>query len=157
MGQPSIFLLNRQGTFQFWNELWDSKIFFLKYFKENIFLKKVLSIFLNNKNFIHWKLFNYIDFSNLNKNVKEIIFNQEITLHNFFFVKNRLKLSFIYTSKCWLFKYQGWTILNIFTLNTRRRALILKKNKKNLKNFFYFFTKFIHRTQGNKPICADFI
>ncbi len=59
MGQRSTFMLERQGTFQHWKNIWDSKESFQKTNFELLLLKDCMSVFFSNKNYLNWRFFNF--------------------------------------------------------------------------------------------------
>lgn len=109
MGQTSLPLLNRSGTFSYWDKNWDSLHQYGYYITKFNYLDEFFYYFFQNKVFI-------TQF----KTIKKF---QKIPTYFFkgFFIKKKL-LNFnkmIYkfyfcSSKLWIFKYGNWVIVSIY-------------------------------------------
>ncbi len=147
MSHPSI---NRWGNNLFWYNLWYADknlnsffhqnflfneliltyIDFGLFFKKNIFLNpywfslKKLKInsfsFLNEKNVKYFQLMEH-------KNK----LNQSVTK---FYTRNQVKN--IYRSKLWIFKFNDWLVLTLYSYQPFIKKYIKKKNLNKFKNFF---------------------
>lgn len=112
MGQSSTFLTNRQGDFQFWNDIWDSKESFQKSNLENILIKNCLSVFLKNKNYINWRFF-FI--KNLNFWSTSFFLNTKPhELEDYWIEQKNIKKNNISIITCFIFKYQNWLVFFIY-------------------------------------------
>lgn len=141
MGLISLAYLNKIRDYNYWNNVWDSKLNYNKYLYLTLFLNKYLNLVFSD--FSLNLLIKYINNSNLKRGY----------LLNSFIKKNFVKSYFI--GKIWFFKYQKWVIISIklFNLgnnitskhNLRKRNQIwvnynkhlnLKKHTQNYKNKF---------------------
>lgn len=138
MGQSSTFLTNRQGTFQFWNDVWDSTESFQKSNLEHILIKNCLTIFLKNKNYVNWRFFEikdkdyWSDFFFLNEN--------KYDLENYWIDKKKVKKTNLWVISCFIFKYQNWFFFFIYYYNStlkKIKILTLEENSINLEENFY--------------------
>lgn len=112
LGQRSGYLLDRQGSFQFWDSAWDSKVMFSSFFTNFFFLDKLIVTFIRGKNSV-----NYF-FLKKNPEVAKLLsehgltFNENFSfLNNFFQQKKILKKFFYLFGKVFFFKYQGWCLI----------------------------------------------
>ena len=126
MGQASTFLLHRQGTFQFWEDSWQSKNNFQKNITDNFFLKNCLYLFFKHKNYINWKLLNFNSFFLINKNLN-IYFDNSKDLEYFLIEEKKFFKNFFFLGNINIFNLQGVTVVNIFIYMSK------KKKKKNVK------------------------
>jgi len=125
LGQGSTFLTNRQGDFQFWNDIWDSKESFQKSNLENILIKNCLSIFLKNKNYINWRFF-FI--KNLNFWSSSFFLNTKpYELEDYWIEQKNIKKNNISVITCFIFKYQNWLVFFIYYHVVRK--FVSKKKK----------------------------
>ena len=149
MGQASTFILHRQGNFQLWNEVWDSKYSFEKNNIEHSFLKKCFNIFFKNKNFIHWRLFN-LENKKVLKNSSFLFFDC-FQIENFILLKKKVKKNRIYVGNIDILKLNGWLIINFFFFFTKKRKRIQKKKiKKKIKNTFFKLNFFSNNNNNNE-------
>lgn len=130
MGQSSTFLTNRQGDFQFWNDIWDSKESFQKSNLENILIKNCLSVFLKNKNYVNWRFF---FFKNLNFWSDSFFLSLNPHLLEEYWIEHKdIKKNNISVITCFIFKYQGWLIFFIYYHVVRKFVSNKKKIEENL-------------------------
>lgn len=130
MGQSSTFLTNRQGDFQFWNDVWDSKESYQKSNLENILIKSCLSIFLKNKNYVNWRFF-FI--KNLNFWSNFFFLNTKPhELEDYWIEQKDIKKNTISIITCFIFKYQGWFVFFIYYHVVKKFINNKKKNEINL-------------------------
>ena len=130
MGQSSTFLTNRQGDFQFWNDVWDSKESYQKSNLENILIKSCLSIFLKNKNYVNWRFF-FI--KNLNFWSNFFFLNTKPhELEDYWIEQKNIKKNTISIITCFIFKYQGWFVFFIYYHVVKKFINNKKKNEINL-------------------------
>ncbi len=143
MGQASTFILHKQGSFQLWNEVWDSKKSFEKINVEHSFLKICFSIFFKNKNFLNWKLLNISKFF-FWKNKFNLYFNNKRFLEKYLISTKKIKKNKAFVGHLDIFRLQGWLIINLFFFLTNKNIKIKKKFKKNKKlyNFLFFEKQF---------------
>lgn len=143
MGQTKFKSLNRSGYSIYWDNSWESKNNykkkFINYFFLDLFLEKIFNdslfvqdyFFLKNKQVLNKKNYLY----------KNIIF-----LKKFYNFKNIFKKLKIFNSKIWIFNYQDWIIVNVYTyvsnnnvsINTIKKKKIINKSQK----YSYFSNKF---------------
>jgi len=127
LGQRSCYLLDRQGSFQFWNGAWDSKVSFSSFFTDFYILDKILTVFIKGKNSVHYYfLIRNPELQNLLEE-KNLVFNETFSfLNNFFQQKKILKKFFYIFGKTWFFKYQGWHIICISTYRPLNKKNIIE-------------------------------
>lgn len=89
MGQRSTFMLERQGTFQHWKNVWDSKESFQKTNFELLLLKDCMSVFFSNKNYLSWRFFSFRNKKYLSKRFG--IKTNAIDLEKYLIEKKKLK------------------------------------------------------------------
>jgi len=122
MGLKSLSRLNRSGVYDFWENMWESKVLYKNYFSQ-IYTLQVL--FNEVFNFYFFKYLFFLKFSKLGyKN----IFNLEY--------RNKINL---YFSRLWVLKYQNWLVLIIYYYNLN---FYLKKKDKNVQNLPQYQSNF---------------
>lgn len=141
-------MLERQGTFQHWKDIWDSKESFQKTNFELYLLKSCMSVFFSNKNYVNWR---FLNFKNKKFFLKKFGLKIEgLTLENFLIEKKKIKKNTAFVISCCAFKYQSWLFFFIKYLLKKKIAIKLfkkisrkKKNKIKLKkvNSFVFNSK----------------
>jgi hypothetical protein len=134
-------MLDRQGSFQFWNGVWDSKINFSTFFINFFFLNKLISCFIRGKNSANYYfLIKNSDFEIfLEKN--NLIFNENFSfLTNFFQQKKSFKFFFFIFGRINFFKFQKWCVIYISIYRPLNKNKI-KKIKQSIKHLFFFFEK----------------
>jgi hypothetical protein len=135
MGLISLPLLNRVGSYQYWNSMWDSNYIYRRYFFCDIFIRKFLLCFFNN-----------IIFNIFFKDLKEKKFKS-----GFLFAKRRYKKfnCLNYLGKISIYIYHGWVIFNIFIfVFSKSNSFYFRKN--NL--FYFYFSNFISNKNNKKKI-----
>ena len=117
MGLTSLSYLNKIHSFNYWNNVWDSKLLYKKYLYLSLFLNKYFNILFSDHSLNI--LMKYILVLNTKKGY----------LLNFYSKKNFFKNYFL--GKIWILKYQKQyvIILKIFSMLNINNNL-RKKNKK---------------------------
>lgn len=141
MGQRSCYLLDRQGSFQFWNSAWDSKVNYSLFFTNFYILDKILTIFIKGKNSVNY--FFLIKNPEINDLLEEknLVFNESFSLFNNFFQQKKILKKFFYLfGKTLFFKYQGWHIICISTYRPLNKKNVVA-DKLNLNALVSLFEK----------------
>lgn len=153
MGQSGISITNKTGYSMFWNSMWDNKISYNRYFKEDIFLEKFFSLgfgdnisnnFIKNNKLIFLK-------NNKNTYLHKICSDQKV-LKNYLLNLNKIDY---YSSKLWIFRYQNWVILYHFlfiTSNNKNFVNLINNNSNfndNSSNLIVFYKKSIDLNKIN--------
>ena len=117
MGLTSLSYLNKIHSFNYWNNVWDSKLLYKKYLYLSLFLNKYFNILFSDHSLNI--LMRHILFLNIKKGY----------LLNYFSKKKFFKNYFL--GKIWILKYQKYfiIILKIFSLSSFN--FNLKKKTKN--------------------------
>lgn len=145
MGQTKFKILNRSGYSVYWNNSWESKNNYKKKFVNYFFLDLFLEKIFNDSLFVQDYFFvkNKKSLNKKNYFYKNIIFLKK--LNNF---KNNFKQLKVFNSKVWIFNYQDWVIVNVYTYTVKDNNNIsintVKKKKiiNNSKKYSYFSNKF---------------
>lgn len=112
MGQSSTFLPDRQGVFQFWNDVWDSKASFQKTNAEILLLKNCLTIFFKNKNYVSWR---FLEVKDAEEWVEEYALElDKYALEAFWTEAKEVQQDDASVLTCFVFKYQGWFFFFIY-------------------------------------------
>jgi hypothetical protein len=121
MGLISLSYLNKIQSFNYWNNVWDSKILYKKYLFLSLFLNKYFNL-----------LFSDYSLNILMRYIIELNFKKGYLL-NYYFKKNLFSNYFL--GKIWILKYQKsyLIIIKLFSLSNK----VLKLKKKNKKWFSY--------------------
>lgn len=131
MGQSSISILNKVGYSMYWNSMWDNKIIYNRFLKEDIYINKFFDLIFNDN--VSTNLYNFKK-NNFKKN--NFFINQNIDIE--FFSLNKYLTSvnstIHFSSRIWILKYQKWLVLYNF-------IFLSKINKQN-----YFSNEFNHST-----------
>lgn len=122
MGQSSTFLPDRQGIFQFWNDVWDSKESFQRSNTEILLLKNCLSIFFKNKNFVNWRFLEIYDFEEWTE--EYALEMNKYDLEAYWIDAKDVQEDDASVISCFVFKYQGWFFFFIYYHLYRTRAEI---------------------------------
>ena len=130
MGQASTFLLHRQGTFQFWEDSWQSKNNFQKNITDNFFLKDCLYIFFKHKNYINWRILNFKDFFLVNKNLN-LYFDNSKDLEFFLLEEKKFFKNFFFLGNLNIFNFQGINVINIYIYMSKKK----KKKNQNMQKY----------------------
>lgn len=144
MGQTKFKILNRSGYSVYWDHSWESKNNykkkFINYFFLDLFLEKIFndSLFVQDYFFVK----NKQPLTKKNYFYKNIIFLKKI--NNF---KNNFKQLKVFNSKIWIFNYQDWVIVNVYTYIVKDNNISINTVKKkkiinNYKKYSYFSNKF---------------
>ena len=144
MGQTKFKILNRSGYSIYWDNSWESKNNYKKKFINYFFLDLFLEKILNDNLFVQDYFFvkNKQLLKKQNHFFKNIIFLKKLS--NF---KNNFRKLKVFNSKTWIFNYQDWIIVNIYTYvakNTSDSVNTVKKKKiiNNHQKYSYFSNKF---------------
>lgn len=158
MGQRSTFMLERQGTFQHWKNIWDSKESFQKTNFELLLLKDCMSVFFSNKNYLNWRFFNFRNKKYLSKRFG--IKTSSRDLEKYLVEKKKVKKSTAFVISCFAFKYHGWLFFFIqyflkkkFVTNKVNFRKLKNKKKRKIKN--KKFNHLFYRTKS-KVLNFDF-
>lgn len=156
MGQRSTFMLERQGTFQHWKNIWDSKESFQKTNFELLLLKDCMSVFFSNKNYLNWRFFNFRNKKYLSKRFG--IKTNSRDLEKYLIEKKKVKKSTAFVISCFAFKYHGWLFFFIqyflkkkFVTNKVKFRKLKNKKKKKIRN-----KKFNHLFYRTKSKVSNF-
>lgn len=141
MAQISIPMSNKVGYSMYWSSMWDRKINFSRFLKEDIYLNTFIPLIFNDK--ISTKILKTFDFNELIKNNNFYNYNihikQENLKSNLFFnyIKELNKLN-SFNSKVWIFKYQKWLIIFFFVYLTKFNSfkIVLKKENKKINKIY---------------------
>lgn len=123
MGQRSTFMLERQGTFQHWKNIWDSKESFQKTNFELLLLKDCMSVFFSNKNYLNWRFFNFRNKKYLSKRFG--IKTNSRDLEKYLIEKKKVKKSTAFVISCFAFKYHGWLFF-LYNIFWKKNLLLIK-------------------------------
>lgn len=130
MGQSSTFITNRLGSFQFWNECWDSKNSFNKSITEHFFLKKFFYLFIKNKSYTNWynlkkikKNLNFLFFNSLNLNTNLNNFLKNKKLNNYKPILGNF----------YILKFNSWLFIKIFIFFKNKNKMFNLKKKVKIK------------------------
>jgi len=117
MGLISLSYLNKVQDFNYWNNVWDSKLLYKRYLYLSLFLNKYFNL-----------LFSDYSLNILMRYLIELNIKKGYLL-NTSFKKNIFKTYFL--GKIWILKYQKWyvIVLKIFSLLNKNNS-IRKKYKK---------------------------
>ena len=144
MGQTKFKILNRSGYSVHWDNSWESKNNYKKKFINYFFLDLFLERIFNDSLFVQDYFFvkNKQTLNKKNYTYKNVIFLKK--LNNF---KNKLKQLKVFNSKLWVFNYQDWVIVNVYTYTVKDNNIIINTVKKkkiinNSKKYSYFSNKF---------------
>ena len=144
MGQTKFKILNRSGYSVHWDNSWESKNNYKKKFINYFFLDLFLERIFNDSLFVQYYFFvkNKQNLNKKNYTYKNVIFLKK--LNNF---KNKLKQLKVFNSKLWVFNYQDWVIVNVYTYTVKDNNIIINTVKKkkiinNSKKYSYFSNKF---------------
>ena len=141
MGQRSCYLLDRQGSFQFWNGAWDSKANYSLFFTNFYVLDKILTTFIKGKNSVNY--FFLLKNPELNDLLEEksLVFNESFSFsNNFFQQKKILKIFFYLFGRTWFFKYQGWHIICISVYRPLNKKRVVDEDI-SIEHLFNAFEK----------------
>jgi len=144
LGQSSTFLPNRQGSFQYWSECWDSKKTFDKVSVEHFFIKKTLDIFIKNKSFLNWCLIKKI-VTEVNLKKTELLLKSDLSFEQQLLLKKKNNKKKIFSGHADIFRYQSWLFLKFFFFNT-----VFLKKKKQKKKFLKKKKLYAHATKDNR-------
>lgn len=144
MAQMGIPMSNKVGQSMYWSSMWDNKINYTRSLKEDIYLRKMMDIFFEDKVTVSMLKIkkklnkNKINISKyyLHTNFKEI----DRGFLKYLSKRNNVKM---YSSKLWIFKYQKWLILFYFiylpaynSFNKFSDKILKKENDDFLEDFF---------------------
>jgi len=138
-------VLNRSGYSMFWNSVWENKHNYTTFFKEDVLIRKYITLLFNEK--ISSQTF---FLKNLNSNVEKKAYWQKIynirfdlnqqSLINFLNKFNKLPL---YISKIHIIRLDGWIILYfVGSTPTTLKKFDMAENSKNFPNASFFFKKY---------------
>lgn len=153
MGQSSISILNKVGYSMYWNSMWDNKIMYNRYLKEDIFLDKYFNLIFNDNvslNVFNLKKINIIKNDHfLNQNI-----NDTKTLNKYLLSLNN---TIHFSSKIWVLKYQKWLILYNFVFLSKNNKQFIRNILSNTNdyksNFFYIYKYYL---KINKNLANNF-
>lgn len=112
MGQSSTFLPDRQGVFQFWNDVWDSRESFQKSNAEILLLKNCLTIFFKNKNYVSWR---FLETKDREDWVEGYALDMDkYALEAYWVEAKEVRQDDASVLSCFVFKYQGWFFFFIY-------------------------------------------
>lgn len=140
MGQSSIPVLNRSGYSMFWTSVWENKHNYTSLFKEDVLIRKYISLLFNEKISAQSTIFNKnINFSNTTNwqkmyNIKFTI--NKSSLSTFLQRFNKLP---VYMSKIHIIRLNDWVILYFVgsTPSTFKKSDTINKLKQHKYSFFY--------------------
>lgn len=125
MGQSSIPMLNKVGYSMFWNSMWDNRVLYTKFIKEDLYFNDFFKLIFNDNLSIN--LFNLKKLKKnkyIKKNLIQFIDNtNNIKLMKYLNSNNKINYT---QSKLWILKYQKWIIFYQF--------IYLSKFDKTFKN-----------------------
>lgn len=142
MGRISSPCLNKVGYSMFWNSMWDNKHNFSKLLNEDEFLRICVPLFfednLSNDLVLYLKKSKFLDLS-LRK--YEVFSKGSKNIHIYKYFKS--DKFYMFFSKIWILKYQGWIIIYIFIYIPVFNKFLLNKEK-NLNNNFSYYSIFFN-------------
>ena len=129
MVQRSGYLLDRQGSFQFWDSAWESKVNFNFFFTNFYLLDKLLTTFIKGKNSVHYYFLKKNPSFAFFLEEKELVFNENFTFFNNFFQQKKILKKFFYLfGKVFFFKYQGWVVVCISTYRPLNEKNVIEED-----------------------------
>lgn len=139
MGQSSISMLNKVGHSMFWNSMWDNKVLYSRYLKEDNFLNKFFSLAFNDSlsvNTINFKQ----KFVKNSKKLEHITDKKKTSMYKYLFNFNKINY---FSSKLWILKYHNWIVLYhfIYILNSNKNLDNFLKNFNDYNYNFYYLLK----------------
>ena len=145
MGQTSIAMLNKTGYSMFWNSMWDNKITYNRFLKEDIYINNFFELIFNDN--MSFNVFNIkkINIKNFSPIIQDI--NNHNNLHKYL---NSFNKHEYFSSKTWILKYQKWVVLFYFIymqkqlkIKTLEDSVISDNSNIIIKNYFYFTNKIL--------------
>lgn len=143
MGQTKFKILNRSGYSVYWNNSWESKKNYKKNFINFLFLELFLEKIFNDNLFVqdYFYIKNKLC-SKYNYLSKNIVFLKKLNIF-----KNNFKKLKVFNSKIWILKYQNWIVINVYVYivkNTDISINTVKKKKIIYSNnkYSYYSNKF---------------
>jgi len=124
LGLTSLAYLNRSGTYNYWDDSWDSIKNYKHYLYGGFFVKNLINELLRGS------FFNLIYIVQNNK-FKQFGYLGRYKLVNSYFYKN------IFFGKIWYLKYQNWLVVVVHYYDTKGFLLNFKKNGNQPKKFAF--------------------
>lgn len=137
MGQRSVFLLDRQGSCQFWDGVWNSEHNYSSLFLNFFFIDYVVSAFIKNKNSVNYFFVKKNDdlLQHFIKN--NYTYDENFSICNNIFQKKRIHSKFFYLfGTTWVFKYQTWYVICSSVYHPIKQAAITTENNEQIFEFF---------------------
>lgn len=148
MGQSSIPVLNRSGNSMFWTSVWDNKHNYTMFFKEDILIRKYITLLFNEKistqNIPSIKTDNYVN----TRWVKHYNIKFDINKNSLETFLQRFNKLPLYISKIHILRLNDWVILYFIgstpTSGNKFDSVNILKSSSNTSFFVkkYTFTKF---------------
>lgn len=126
MGQTSISMLNKVGYSMFWNSMWDNKINYSRFLKEDQFINNFFDLFMTDN--MSLKVFDLNKLRRLKNSryLQTYSINYNLNFNKYF--KNLNKTNCL-TTKIWILRYQKWLILFHFIyIQKNNNFLLLDSN-----------------------------
>jgi len=143
MSRTSIPSMNKSGYSMFWNSMWDDKIHYNRFLKEDIFIKSFLGYFISDKPSIFLYSYKFCDEDDMlfliEKYKLPIKVDAKGNLYKFLKSQNSLKF---FLSKIWIIRYQQWVIIYFYTYTnslSRLKHVSLSTNTNLTDNYDIFY------------------
>jgi len=132
-----MFLLDRQGSYQFWNGVWNSQKNYSTLFSNFFFMDNIILTFLKGKNSVHYYFLKKNEELALHFEKNDLVYDETFNLlNNIFQKKKNLKKYFYLFGTTWVFKYQSWYIICISTYKPLKKKIYKFSNSEQILNFF---------------------
>jgi hypothetical protein len=156
MGQISLPVLNRTGYSMFWQSVWDEKHNYNRGLKEDILLRRVLSLFFYDR-MVHKRHFVNYDVIENSSILYDLdswsVFkdNKHLYIHFLNSLKKKNNTPY-YVLKVWILKFQTWVVIFFSLYVPSRKSLSdkLKKKSFNLYSFLGYQYLFLSSVKFNK-------
>lgn len=131
MGQSSNFMLNRVGTFMYWENSWINELNSKNFQTKIFFLQKLIFYFFSDR------FFNYFFFQKSVTNENLDIFHKIVKVHKTLRKQTQNLSKKLNMSRSWFVKYKKFIILSIFCFFFKPKNKLVSKYKK--RKFFVLF------------------
>ena len=126
----------------YWNSMWDNKIIFNRFLKEDEYLNKFFNlIFVDN---ISSNIFKIKEFKNIDSISNQYIYKDKNSFKKYLHSINNINC---FLSKIWILRYQHWLIVYNFLFISKSNKHInsvYQDNYFNYRvNFFYLFKYYL--------------
>jgi len=142
VGLKSLSRINRSGSYDFWENMWESDILYKQHFFTSYSLKKILSETLNFffMKYLFKKGFKGLGYYNLYK-------------AEFFFK------FLVFFSKVWVLKYQNWFIIFMYYYNLTKffkKKIKYKSVRYNYRSFYKISMNYNYQFKYERGVITKF-